>query len=457
MNADKRALVGCILALAAGITPQIISAPAHADDSAIVANFAAALTDASLAESLQGNASAFEQVSTLLALPEPWRSLVIGRIESSDFLTNLAAADMHLSPAELHAFERFKTSLGEAQGSKTWPTAQILAFHAGEFTVDFSEHDTNWVVVDGTASAASELFIRSDSCTPEVAVFPNLRQLPSRPADVAARYASDIVSLPTQARIAIRLRRNDCPTQKISFTTEWGEPRRRIFAEDTQTIVVAANQVCIVSLSPSHPRSFNVQTEGGYLYDVFAAPLSSDTDPALMHPDRSDPAKPDMVDDDGGWELGSRLSSILGTGDLEKFAVISAKDGGGEVALYMEQRPVPIYDPESHQLIEVGAKTPQWVRLHVPEGRWRVKTTHLSTGFDPALVIHGGEHLDVLGENDDVKEGDPAAEVSLTLQAPGDLFVEIMSVNHESGTVQLSLTRVTRKAFKRTSSHCCAT
>jgi len=111
----------------------------------------------------------------------------------------------------------------------------------------------------------------------------------------------------------------------------------------------------------------------------------------------------------------------------------------------VQRRPVPRYDLRGPTTLQVDAGESLWIRVPLGAGRWRLRTTGLSAGLDPALEVLGPTGR-LLGANDDLDDNSLAAEVRFGLETPSEVYVRVSADERgRGGSLQLEAAAAERR------------
>lgn len=421
--------------------------PAASDDDLL-----AALVDSAL-DRATAQPSAAESLIVLMGMREPWASRVLARVEQSQWLDS-ARLQASRGSGDSRKARRDTRSLMEAvalaQGSQGQIGSVALAPGLDHASVDFRHADTQWLMTSRDADLRAELLIETRGCMPEIAAFRRIEDLPARPLAQAVRFSRGLASVNVEGPTALRLRRGSCAGDSTGLTFSWSGRREGLPALPERR-AVQADQVMIVSSDRRPVDPLHIATEVGSLYTVYAAPLDEVTDPALFRGDTDEIDDVQFKDDDGGWRLGSKLGPLLGTGQPQRVGLVRLDDGQGAIAVLVRSQKVPTYDLDAGAPVAVAARSPTWLRITVPAGRWNLRGAAASEEFDPAMRVVDADTLEDVAENDDVAEGTLDAEVRLVATAPRDVFVQLRSATDTDGAVRLLLASREREREKQTS------
>jgi hypothetical protein len=328
----------------------------------------------------------------------------------------------------------------------------------GEVSVDLGSEAIQWVLVAGLPEGPGELMLQSASCTPDIVAFPGAASLPTQPVAGQVRLSAQLALIPYIGPIALRIKPGDCEVADLSLQLIHAPARAGFAMQSVDSGAAAApldrfpalalDQLTVVPLDRRSAQTFAVPTQPGFVYEVYAAPLTADLDPALL---RADPTNAgDFVDasDDDGWQLGAHLGQFVGTGRAERLAVTRRNDGHGDVAVLVRREPIPELDPVAIGPTPVSVASSTWRRLRLSAGTWSVATTDVPQGLDPALIVYDGTTGAVLGSNDDADEGELAARVLLQLDQPREIVIRLVSMDGE-GDCNIEATATVKPAATR--------
>lgn len=429
-STSNRGSSSFVLAVAiAALSGPVVASP---DEEGFLDAFAAA----TIAAAARGEPSALGSLSILLDMPSPWRDTVLAAVERSDLITELDKLHSAGSGRERRQIDALSQRVAALQGQEARTVA--LNVSLGEVSVDLGSEAIQWVLVAGLPNGPGELVVRTPSCTPDIVAFPSSASLPTQPVAGLVRLSAQLASIPYTGPIALRIKPGDCEDADLSLQLSHA-PARVGFAMQSVDFGAAAapldrfpalspDQLTLVPLGRRSAQTFSVPTQTGFVYEVYAAPLTVDLDPALL---RADPTNAgDFVDasDDDGWQLGAHLGQFVGTGRAERLAVTRRNDGHGEVAVLVRREPIPELDPAAAGPTPVSVASSTWRRLRLSAGTWSVATTDVPQGLDPALTVYDGTTGAILGWNDDADEGDLAARVLLQLDQPREIIIRLVSV-----------------------------
>jgi hypothetical protein len=328
----------------------------------------------------------------------------------------------------------------------------------GEVSVDLGSEAIQWVLVAGLPEGPGELILQSASCTPDIVAFPGAASLPTQPIAGQVRLSAQLALIPYTGPIALRIKPGDCEDADLSLQLSRA-PARVGFAKQTVDSGAAAapldrfpalsvDQLTVIRLEHRSAQTFAVPTQSGFVYEVYAAPLTVDLDPALLRADPTNAGNFVDANDDDGWQLGAHLGQFVGTGSTERLAVTRRNDGRGDVAVLVRREPIPELDLAAVRPTPVPVTSSTWRRLSLSAGTWSVATTDLPQGLDPALIVYDGTTGAVLGSNDDAGEGELAARVLLQLDQPREIVIRLVSVDGE-GECNIEATATVKPATTR--------
>lgn len=430
MSSPGKAIGLLVLIVAALQLP----APANAADDSFIASF----TQSAVSLAADGDPAGIGMLRLLLGLDDNYKHLFSDLIEQTQMAETLRKSQHSFEPADQARALKLLEQLAEAEGSASRAAAQNVSTGTRVVVVDFTGGKTQWLAMPREDVEAGELLLRTVECTPELAIFSRNTALPSMVRSGTVRYTASLMGLSIEDGAAIRVRPGPCNAERLTMVLDWR--RRRIalpeIASGEQS--VAPNQVTIVSLARA-TRSFTVQTEPGYVYSTYAAPVDSHVDPILARMDPNSPLGIIDSDDDGGWEAAAKLQTFLGTGRLEKFTVSRNDATQGDVAVFVSKQQIPIRAIEAGDPVNVTPENPGWQMIRVPAGRWTVETGDLSSGFDPVLSVFDLKTGELVARNDDADEHTMASRVHLNLRDPTDLAMRVDSADKDSGSTRLVL------------------
>jgi hypothetical protein len=418
-----------VLAVAVALVMQPAQASASAGQPD--PSFAAAMTDAALTLGARGDSTALGTLGMLVDVAEPWRSEVIARLEAPGALTPLVVARDRADRRTRRAYDALLARIAERQALRNVSAARVGA-DTTEVMLAFNGPRPSYLRVD--AAPAGELMLTAPGCALDAVVY---REWPGRPAERVPgtmRLGERSTVLPVGGPVLVRLERRDCAPD-VTITTTWLAPRRRASypaatGELRPDVAESPGQISLVQLGRRPPAyRFAVQTDPGWTYTVDVAAVSGGVDPALYRYDPTDPARAIEADDDGGWARGARIDGILGTGGVQRFAILQASANEGEVALVVTRRPVPGVKPGQLERLPIRAGEWVWRQVSLPAGHWTVAARARGAAVDPVLVVNDAATGRALAENDDRADGDTDAEAAITLRAPASVVIGLRSLD----------------------------
>ena len=426
-----------------------LSAPVIA--SADEEGFLDALATATISAAVRGESSALASLSILLDMPSPWRDTVLTAVEQSDLIPRLGDLRRAGDGSERRKIDVFSQRVAALQGQETRPGA--VNVELGDVSVDLGNEAMQWVLVTGLPSDVGELVVQTPHCTPDIVAFPGSGSLPIKPVPGQVRLSAQLASIPHSGPVALRIKQGDCESPNLSlqlspgvarvdFELESGHPETT--AEGVHHFPsLALDRLTVVQLGHRSARTFSIPTHSGFVYEVYAAPLTAKLDPALLRGDPQNPGEVIDESDDDGWELGAHLGQFVGTGRAEQLAVTRINDERGDVAVLVRRAPVPELDPSTAGPTGVFTASSTWRRVSLAAGNWSITTTDVSEGLDPMLTVYDGKTGTVLGSNDDIdySRGDLAARVLLHLDQPQEVVIRLDSVAGEGQcTIEVTTT-----------------
>jgi hypothetical protein len=430
INRARRLLLAAVVAALSG------PASANPDEH----EFLAAFAEATIAAAVRGEPSALGSLSILLDMPAPWRDTVLGTVERSDLIAALVKLGSARPGLERREIDALSQRIAELQGQESRAVTSSVA--PGAVAVDLGSAAVHWLLVAGLPAGPGELLVQSPHCTPDIVAFPGTESLPIQPLNGQVRLSAQLTSISYSGPMALRIKPGDCEDEDLTLQLSHAAARIDFAVQSVDSgsasapidrfPAIAVDQLTVIPLERRSAQTFAVPTQPGFVYEVYAAPMTMNLDPVLI---RADSEKlGDLVDasDDNGWELGAHLTAIVGTGRLEKFAVIrNASSGQGDVALLVRREAVPTLEPSSTTTALVSGSQPTWRRMRLPAGTWSIRTGNLSRSFDPMLTVYDGISGRELETNDDAHEGDPTARVTVELNESREIVIRLDSVNGE--------------------------
>jgi hypothetical protein len=400
--------------------------------------FIESLTRSAVSLAAEGDPSGIGTLRLLLGLDENYRHVFSDLVEQTHLAETLPKSLQSFNAADQVRARRLLEQLGDAEGAATRPAAKTASADTKSVTVNFDKDKTQWIAIPPSPEGSGELVLYTAACTPDLTVFGPSTPLPSTVALGSVRYTASLLGIPTASGAAIRVRPGSCEEPQVTLEFSWHPTRTTLPEVITGYAPIVPDQMTIVALT-SASRPFSVQTQPGYVYSVYAAPLDSDVDPILA---RLDPDK-DLAlidsDDDGGWRTAAKLDAIVGTGRLEKFTVSRNNATQGNVAVFVTAQAIPLRDREAASVIDVTAVTPGWERICLPAGAWVVETTDLSTDFDPILSVFDAKSGKLLARNDDADEHTVASRVKIDLHESSELVMRVDSADKGGGSTHLAV------------------
>jgi hypothetical protein len=375
-------------------------------------------------------------------------------VERSDLIPGLDHLRATRRGDQRRTIDALGKRIATLQGSAARAAASTVT--VGTVDVDLDNSPTQWLVVDGKLEGPAELYVQSADCTPNIVAFPAAARLPARPLGGQVRFSAQLNSIPASGPIALRITAGNCEEAVVSLQISRTAPRVALTVEPRGTSTsarpfnhypsVTTDQLTVISLEQRAAQTFSIQTEPGFVYEAYAAPLATNLDPALIRADLENPGGFSDANDDDGWQLGARLNQFVGTGRLEHFAVTRTKSGRGDVGVLVRRDPVLLLNPATPTPVSKGTST--WRRMTLTAGTWSLRTTDLPPGLDPVLTAYDGSSGAALAMNDDGEDGDPAARVLLKLERPTDIIIRLDSLQGD-GDCTVEATRVTRPAVEQ--------
>lgn len=402
---------------------------------------------------LQSTASAAQRgdvaATSLLALfvqaRAPWGDIAVGHLEANEAIEQLKRAASKSGDGRDEPYGKLLSVIAERQGAMSRQDAQVIERSLTATVVPLGPQDSRWLIWEAGDAALGEVHVRSSGCTPELTAFAPNTAFPSTPTPAAIRVSSELAMIDVQRPVALRVRAGDCEGPTVRLELSYHPSRVVLTASALSDIpVVEPQRMTMIDLGTALAQPFRVQTESGYLYEVFAASPTRSLDPALTRSDPANGVAAVSEDDDSGWGLGARLDKFVGTGEMAQLAAMRVGEEGGTMAVFVNRIEVPRYDPTARTPLRIDEAGLRWVRVALGSGSWQISTTQVSEALDPAMEVlsASGESL---GSNDDVEDGSLAAAVHFRLSSPAEVYVKVMSVDGTQGTVTLQAVPGSRK------------
>ena len=400
-----------------------------------------AMTEAAITGTVRGDDVARGTLEMLLDVPAPWNSTVLDTLERSDAIVALNRPLRPGSRTERESVDALLARIAVLQGASTRSTAAPAHADGRELLIDFTPGSPRWLHVD--SDGPHELFIGSSGCTPTVAAFAASARLPATPVPGLARYSADLASVPLNGAAALRVERGDCEGDdvRLALTLEPSRQSTARAADDGGMVIGAnrsplpVNRVVVVPIGRTQSEKLALMTEPGFVYEVFAAPMTPGVDPAVI---RGDPAEPKAGDDNSGWDLGARLKEFVGTGSEEHLTVLRVSDTHGDVAVLVRQQIAIAVRPNRSSDVKIVSDTSTWRRAELTAGRWDLRLQSESESLDAAMIVHDAATGSVIGANDDESDDVLSPRVHLLLDKPTVVLIRLISVEGD-GTANLTI------------------
>jgi hypothetical protein len=422
------------------------------------------LATATVSRAAAGDAFALGFLGILLDLPEPGRSTVLAAVENSDLIDTLARLRVERRSGDRALLDSLASRLAVLQGAATRDAAATAS--PGTISVNLLHEPTQWLVASLPGGEPGELVVETAGCTPDIVAFPVSLPLPARPLQGQVRLSPELVSVSASGPVALRVTAGNCEGSAVALRLSHGGPRTvlRSSRDPALTAPVGArfdpsvepDRLTVVSLDPRVAARFSVATEPGFVYEVFAAPLTPGVDPALMRtdPDRAGAVadrNDDEQRDDGSWRPRARLTPFIGSGRTERLSVQRLPGARGDVAILVHRSPIPVISLDSSDSIPLTTDTSAWRRISLPAGRWSLTTADLTPGVDSVLIVYDLATAVPLGLNDDVADGDLASQVTLDLEQPTELVIRVKSIEGQGTCTLRAIPSANPASSRRTS------
>jgi hypothetical protein len=196
--------------------------------------------------------------------------------------------------------------------------------------------------------------------------------------------------------------------------------------------------VVVVPLGQSRTEELALMTEAGFVYEVFAAPLTAGVDPAVARVHPVDPAAAADIDDDSGWGVGARLEEFVGTGREERLVLLRATDVQGDVAVLVRARRAIAARLDVDSEVEIADGFSTWLRIELRAGRWDLRLKGATESLDAAMLVHDAGTGALIEANDDESDEILSPRVHLILDKPTVVLIRLISVDG-AGSARLAI------------------